>query len=375
MRRAQNDSEFIRPPEEFPLPEAQSAPLPPEFGSGGGDAVSAKKKKKYHWLAAVLAAGLLSTVSMFSDAEKAIQEPFALPTPQIIEALMTAAPTPTADRMPSPSPVPTALPIPTPTASPKPTPTASPKPTPTPAPIPGVKLTFYRTSQVYHGTVVLEAQDRMDAVTVRLWDPVLKETVWEYPLTAEEIAQGRYGIPDFDLSASEFAQKHWDQLMSCYEPVPVLEVSYTARTDDGEKTFTEQAEVVEEPWINLRYDLKDPEQDVFHTLMGNVTYPDCFVVRIEQTSHEGLQIRYGEPDVLSPGDVCVTLTVDGRPIPAETCRLEVVPQTMDGQILYAYAFVMPRPDDFPEHGSASVKIVQKLLHFDQTATRTLTIEY
>lgn len=359
MRRTQNDSEYLRPPEEFPVPAAQMTPPPPEFGGDGKDASVKKKKRRYHWLAAALAAGLLSTVTMFSDIEEAILAPLVSPTPIFMEAAVTTTPTPSI----APTPAPTAEP------------TATPKPTLEPKTIPAAKLTFYRTSEVYHGAVILEAEDKMTAVTVRIWDRALEETMWEYSLTVNDIARGWYQLPDFDLGASEFAKEHWDQLMAGYEPDPLLEVICTARTDDGEQTFTERAEAADELWISVRYDLKDPEEDFLHYFMGETTYPDCFVLRIDPSPFGELNVIYGESAALRPGDVAVTLTVDGQPIPADTCRLEITSRTRGDQTLYAYAFVMPRPASFPDHGTADVRITRKLLSFDMIVANTSTLTY
>lgn len=163
--------------------------------------------------------------------------------------------------------------------------------------------------------------------------------------------------------------------MEGYEPDPVLEVVYTVRTDAGPETFTEQIEPSDELWISVRYDLKDPEEDFLHYFMGETTYPDCFVLRIDPSPFGELNVIYGESAALRPGDVAVTLTLDGQPIPADTCRLEITSQTYDGQTLYAYAFVMPRPASFPDHGTADVRIMRKLLSFDLAVANTSTLAY
>ena len=234
---------------------------------------------------------------------------------------------------------------------------------------------FYRTSEIYHGQVALVAQERMDAVTVRIWDRGLDEAIWEHALTAEEIAQGWYAFYDIDLSQTEYGRKHFDQLMEGYWPDPVLEVICTVRTDAGAEPLTKQAEVTDELSISARYDLKDPAEDFFHYFLEKTTYPDCFVIRTDPTPYGNIRIVYGEPVDPSPGDVAVTLVVNGQPISANACRLEVVPETYDGQTLYTYAFVMPRPASCPEHGTIEVCIVQQLLHSTGTLTRTFTIEY
>lgn len=371
MRHTSNDNEFYRPPEEFPAPAAQTTPPPEEFGSGGESAPAAKKKRKLHWLAAAMAAGLLSTVGIFSGVEKAVVEPFASPTPAMVAAAPTLTPKPTLDHTPSPSPVPTA--VPTPTAEPTVTPKPTPEPTKT---VPAAKLTFYRTSEVYHGTVVLEAQDKMTAVTARIWDRVLEETMWEYPFTAEDIARGWYTFPEFDLGASEFARNHWDQLMAGYEPDPILEVVCTARTDDGEETFTEQAEAAYELWISDRYDLKNPDEDFLHYFLEETTYPDCFVVRMDPSPYGELNMTYGEDVELQPGDVSVILKAGGQRLSGDGWHMEKTVIVREEGTFYAYALVIPRPDSLPEHGSVEIAITRKFIHYPTSmATNIHAIEY
>ena len=367
MRRISSDNEFRRPPEEFPAPAAQMTPPPEEFGSGGQDAPARKKKRKFHWLAAAVAAGLLSTVAMFSGIEEAIVEPIASPTPFAAAAAATPAPKPTPDHTPSPSPVPT---------TPSPEPTETPKPTLEPKTVPAAKLTFYRTSEVYHGTVVLEAQDKMTAVTARIWDRVLEETMWEYPFTTEDIARGWYTFPEFDLGASEFARNHWDQLMAGYEPDPILEVVCTARTDDGEETFTEQAEAAYELWISDRYDLDNQAEDFLYYFMEETTYPGCFVVRMDPSPYGELNMTYGEDVELQPGDVSVILKAGGQRLSGDGWHMEKTVIVREEGTFYAYALVIPRPDSLPEHGSVEIAITRKFIHYPTSmATNIHAIEY
>lgn len=363
-----DDREYLRPPEEFPAPAEQVTPPPPEFGGGGQAAPSAGKKRKHHWLAAAMAAGLLSTVALFSGVETAAVEPLASPTPAVEAAAATEKSLPGSDPTPSPSPVPTDTPTPTPA------PTAV--PTPTTAPAPGVQLTFYRTSEVYHGQVVLTASESMEAVTVRLFDRVLQEPIWTYDLTGEDMARGVYAFSNYDLYAGEFVQSHLDQVRQGYEPDPVLEVAYTFRTDDGETTLTERTEAADELWVSARYDLKDPGEDFLSYFLEETTYPDCFVVRVEGTPYEDLHVSYGEDGALGSGDVSVTLLADGQPVPVEGCHLERTETTYDGGTLYAYAFVIPRPDSFPDHGAVEIRVTRRLIHYpDHTVTDIKTVEY
>ena len=215
----------------------------------------------------------------------------------------------------------------------------------------------------------------MEAVTLRMVDRVLGETIWEYSLTEEDMERGAYTLSGYDLYAGEFMQKHWDQLMQGYEPDPVLEVSYTVSTDHGPETQTEMAEAAEELWVNARFDEKDPKDDFLASFLEETTYPDSFVARIEATANEGIRMVYGEEAALSPGDVSVTVSVDGQTIPGDGWHMEVETQTYEGKTLYAYALVVPRPDSVPEHGTATVTIRQRLLHHDLAAAKTVNVEY
>ena len=353
MRTAKNDSEYLRPPEEFPPAAAQSEPLPPEFGGGSGGASAKKKKRKYHWLAAALAAGLLSTVAMFGDTAQEVLTIIAPQASAVVEA--TAAPSPT----PALSPAPTAAP--------------TPSPTPAPTPVPQVETVFYRTSEVYHGRVELTSPRSFAEVTIRFVSNTLGETIWEYSLTEEDLAAGFYAFSDYNLMASDFVQDRWKTLeLVNFALDPVLEVVCTLQ--DG-STFAQQIEPMEELWISVRYDLADPAEDFMAYFLGEKTYPDCFVVRIDRTTLGKLNIRWGEDMGLPPGDVAVTVAVDGRVIPLEGCRMEVESEKHDGETYYWYAYILPRPADFPEHGEAVVTFSQRLLNFDLTVVRTRTIEY
>ena len=224
--------------------------------------------------------------------------------------------------------------------------------------------------------MTLEGQDRISAVTVRMWDRELEEVMWTYDLTTAQIAQGRYTMPEFDLGASEFAQKHWDQLMAGYMPEPVLQVIYTAKTENGEETFTEEAEAAYELWVSGRYDLKDPEEDFLHSFMEQTTYPDCFVVRIEDTPFGEIRMSYGEGEELEPGDVSVILKADGKILSGDGWHMEKTETVYDEGTFYAYALVVPRPADLPEHGSIELTVTRRLIHYPtQTTEETKTIEY
>ena len=302
---------------------------------------------------------------------------FSLPGLSIVPE---AEPTPTPAAIASPTPAPAVALVPiesaslatahaAPTSTPEPTPTSTPEPTPEPTP--GVTITYYRRSEVYEAFAYWAMPEQMESVTVRLTDPYMG-TIFEHLLDAEEVARGYYELNHFDLYNYLYTNDFsFDNLPSGYDPSPLLEVTY-AYGENG-PTGTETAEAAYEMWVNLSYD--DPDDDM--SWIWGSYYPGCFVARIEdRLNYDGLKIYYGEQDELSPGDVWVRVTVDGRDIPAETCRLVLEPhEEANGEVYYSYTFVMPRPDTFPEHGTAHLTITQKLVHYDMTATRERDYDY
>ena len=88
-----------------------------------------------------------------------------------------------------------------------------------------------------------------------------------------------------------------------------------------------------------------------------------------------LNILYGESGELQPGDVSVTLTVDGETLSGDGWHMEKTVIVREEGTFYAYALVIPRPASCPEHGSVHVWIVQRLLHFESIVTRIMTVEY
>lgn len=411
---AQPDLEFSRPPEEFSAPAHQIAPPPPEFGAKAGPA-PAPKKRIYRLLLAALATGVVSFTAFSAPAEATEEEPSvagalsslvsslptvpgetsspteppaAAPTQTPTEspaAAPTEAPTsaptpePTAEPTPEPTPEPTAAPTSTPTPTPTPTPEPSPTPEPTATPLPEaeVSITYYRTSEVYHGRVTLNVPALFEAVTVRMVDRAIDQVIWSHALTAEELSAGGYAFSDYDLYrelyAGDYMEAHQAQMGEGYEPDPILVVEYVPLAAPAPVTLT--AEAKDELWASVRYDLADPTEDFLSSFMEQTTYPDCFVLRVDPISLEGMRLIYGEGADLRPGDMAVTVTVDGVSLPAESCRLEVETEVYQGQTFYTYALVMPRPDTFPAHGVAHVRIEQKLLNYDIVHIKERDIEY
>lgn len=238
-------------------------------------------------------------------------------------------------------------------------------------PRPEAQIVFYRTSEVYHGQVRFTVPALLETVVVRMWDRGLEEEIWSHDLTQEELSRGEYAFSDYDLFSGDYVEKHLDQLREGYEPDPVLEVIYTFRAETGTETVTEQAEPAYEPWISARYDLQDPSEDFLAYFMEQTTYPDCFVVRIEDTPYGDLHVAYGEEGDLPAGGVAVTITVDGRALPGDDCRLETETFEYEGTTFYTYLLIVPRPEDFPAEGTAQITIARRLLSYPDITRRDI----
>lgn len=238
-------------------------------------------------------------------------------------------------------------------------------------------MVFYRTSEVYHGSIALNVPTLFEQVTVRMVDRAIDETIWAHELSSEELSAGSWAFSEYDLYrelySGDYIEAHQSQIGENYEPDPILAVDYTLRGAPELVTLT--AEAKGELWASVRYDLADPAEDFISYFMEETTYPDCFVLRVDPINLAGMNLVYGEGADLRPGDMAVTVTVDGIPLPAETCRMEVETEEYRGMTFYTYVLVMPRPETFPEHGVAHVRLVQKLLNYDAVHIKERDIEY
>ena len=173
-----------------------------------------------------------------------------------------------------------------------------------------------------------------------------------------------------DVSAGPADEETVQGLKASEEAVPVQEPETAAEEApaypaDGnlKTTVTEQAEPAYEPWISVRYDLKDPSEDFLAYFMEQTTYPDCFVVRVEDTPYGNLYVAYGAAEDLPAGGVAVTVTVDGQTLPGDDCRLETETFAYEGTTFYTYLLIVPRPESLPAEGKAQVIVTRRLLSY------------
>lgn len=262
------------------------------------------------------------------------------------------------------------FPTPVPTA----TPTPSPKPSPTPAPAPDVTATYYRRSAVYTAFVKIALPEAIESVRVRMWDETAEAAVYDYELTPEEIACAYFFTPDMDLSAFYF--EHQDEFNTAgREPDPVLLVDWVENFNGVRTEKSARYAADEELWIDVGYDLPDPEQDIVGQLMYGETYPDSFVVRIYDAPTDTISITLDPDRELAPGDVFVSITADGKAITDVGSRRITYGGEFEDGAFYAIILVLPRPADFPESGTVQITVTQKLLHSSVTLSRIRDYNY
>lgn len=290
----------------------------------------------------------------------------------VSEAELPAAPTPFAEQEKPPASVsPTATPAvqetpaPTPEPTPEPTtePTSEPTPEPTPEPVPDVEPIFIRSSQVYYAALDITVPENISDVTFRFRDPITGAVAVETQLTPEEIAEGTYASERFDANGFLY-----EQMQSYPEPVDepelVMETTFTFRTDEGVQTVTAESAPEAIPWVGVNFDAEEDVGGILEMMYGTV-YPDCFVVRIEEAPRYDLPVMFGDdPDALEAGGVLITITVDGKLLTGEYEPTAFYRSFIDGVVSFYVVYAVPRPADFPEHGTAHVEIRQRLTQTD-----------
>lgn len=270
-----------------------------------------------------------------------------------------ASVTPAATEQPSGSQRPTTAPA----SHSAPDPTQVQTPEPTAEPMPAIEAILIRSSEVYYGTVLFSVPDRITEAGMRIMDPENGITAREHTFTREEIDSGEFKIEKLD--AGKFFMEHLEEYGQVeHDPDFVLETMVTFRTGAGEQTLTDRIEAEVVPWVGVRFDTEEDVGGIVEMMYGTV-YPNRFVVRIEEAPNDKLRVVFGDdPSALNKGDVLITITVDGTVLTGEFKPVDLFRNDFGGEPVYYYVFAVPVPDSFPEHGTAKLRIGQRLIDHD-----------
>ena len=264
---------------------------------------------------------------------------------------------------------------PTATATPEATAEPTQAPTATPAPTPGVDVIYYyHASLVYYAALNISVPDQVTSVSLRLTAPNDENPALEIELTPEEIAKGYYQLragdrdDGFDANAY-FAYREETEL--------TMEIRYTASGDAGQETYVETFDPSVELWIDWRYDSEEDIGGIAEWMYGEI-FPNCFVVRLYESTDPEQQLIVGsDAGTLKNGGIAIAISIDGREIPADGSTLYSVMFRYpdDDTVFYDYALVRPVPEDFPQHGTATMTLTRRLSGSDAVIVRIKTIEY
>lgn len=356
-------------PPEFPDDSAKEfAPLPDEFNrdwqaKATKEEEPSRMRKVMLYLASigVVTLGVISPILGMNRSDPSDAAVIAMPS-----ATAEAAATPLL------TPEPTAQ-TPADTATSEPTPTPEPTPKVTPIPTPGVNVMYYyRSSEVYYTMLTLSVPEQITGVSYRLTAPNAEEPALSVELTQQQIEdrvyQMRIGDRDEGFDANAYFANHPEADL-------MMELTYTIQTDAGEETHTETIAPDVEDWVYWRYDAED---DFVGEMMFGQLFPGCFVVRIYESLDPDLIISVGsDEETLKNGDVAISVTIDGREIPADMATPYQMMYRYEGDetVYYDYALVIAIPEDFPQHGTATMTLTRKLLHSDTILIREKTEEY
>ncbi len=254
------------------------------------------------------------------------------------------------------------------------TPAASPEPTmqPEAGPYPDVRIVYFQTHSVSNGVVLLTDPAHTSAVHVRLYAEPVDVSVFEYDFTEEDIARGRHEFMGIDLNEFYSVYLETYEALGTYEQ-PYLEATLSFRLDNGEEgTVTQNMYPQPEEWVSVSYHGDDEEATEWH-------YPGCFVAIVYDTPNDSLLFTADPDKALEPGEIFVSVTVDGERIPPELCSVHRLSNSYEWEgetyTTYEYLFVMQRPESFPPEGTAQILTRERFVHFDYVWEKTTTIGY
>ena len=353
--------EIMDMPTEFHEDGAPEFPvLPDEFNRNAPNAEPEEVKNRPRKIMLYFAAMGLFSVGLLFSSSPHTKDPTASVTPP---------PAAQASETPALTARPTAAVTMEPTAEPTQAPAA------TPDPVPEVDVIYYyRASLVYYAALNISVPDRVTSVSLRLTAPDDENPALEIELTPEEIAGGYYrlrvGDRDDGFDANAYFAYHEEADLT-------MELRYTVSGDAGEKTHAETFAPSEELWIDWRYDSEEDIGGIAEWMYGEI-FPNCFVVRLYESTDPEQQLIVGsDADTLKNGGIAIAISIDGRDIPSEGSTLysAMYRYTDDNAVFYDYALVIPVPEDFPQHGTATLTLTRRLTDSDAVIVRSKTIEY
>ena len=335
-------------------------------GSGRAEAAApAGRKRRIRRL--LYGAAALVLLGLLFGGRRASFSP-ALPAPTIRPA--PSAPAPTQQLTPAPSAEPTMSSAPEPTTEPTPEIVSK---------VPVIEPCFYAFSHEHHGRILMSNTGSLHSVYVAVRETSLDELVWERYLEEDEIASGRFDLPE--LSTGDFYMDHMEELEAAggwpeYEMT--VRAWYENEAGDGEDTLEYTLPAEFELGIGVSYWGPDYTWD-------EELPPDSFIIKPWEEI-EDVTYVINDPDaVTDPTVFSVDILYNGRHAAPE--EYEIVLDKDEYSILdsetgeytptvgITKTLILRRPDWLPERGTIHVTIVQRIATTNELRTLDYDLDY
>lgn len=353
----ENIPETAPPPEEFPAPGAEYT-YPEEFPVVPTQERDVPRKGKKSRLWKLAAAAILTGAVVFAAGRNAARIPLPAAVPLPVE---TASPAATA--------APTAKPTPAPTA----VPTAEPTPTPTPEPEKTeVEAVFISFSDTLEGRIYFRGQQNILKAFALAWDEQIQREVASFEISHEAIERGVFDLPTLETGEIYYANREEYDRVNAF-PDPELQVICLVRNKAGEEEdLTVTVPNSYELGFSTRYYGPDTEEDSFRI-------PDAFIFHTyESTVPFGVALSDADPT--RPGDITVSVTVNGAAVPPDMAEAFVYDEAFElfgekGPDYYYGCVRVRRSPAWPEHGTVHFTVREALRGYDTVWVTERDVEY
>lgn len=240
-------------------------------------------------------------------------------------------------------------------------------------PVPDCDAIFYQTHSVLNAAVTLTDRWRTTAVHVRIRDELVNDNLFECDLEEDYITFGFWAQEGIDLQS--FYAKHRAEYESAGTSIQlVLEVTLDYEMPDGTTgTVVRTSEPQAEDYVMVEYHDAHEEPNEY-------TFPGCFVIAVyDAVTEDKAPFVTDRTKDLLPGEIYVGIAANYHRLSADQCRIECIADSYEYEgktyTNYTYYLVFPKPDDLPEHGTATVTVRQRFLHYNFMRIDEHTVEY
>ena len=232
---------------------------------------------------------------------------------------------------------------------------------------PDADAVLVQFSSRIEGLLLFSRPQDIQSVSVTLWDTCLDRAETEYEIPTNEIKNGQYQIPAFDLGDIYLAHRsEYDEAQSFPEMELRLDVDYTyaGKEELIQKTFLPKQE---QGW-SIQYCSQTLEANEY-------TFPGCFVLRT-YSAKERTEIVTDDNQPLLPGQLRLTAQLDGITLSPESYQVQLLEnesyrtdengEEVFAGMWYQTVVIIPRPEDLPETGDhiARFTVSQELVNYD-----------